>query len=980
MILISEKWKMIWAVVLCSCLSQISFGQQTWERVYGGAQYETASSVQQTTDGGYVVGGKTNSQGGGGSDMYLVKLDANGDTLWTKTYGDARGENINSLQQTADGGYILAGHIVTTLGTSTRNIFLVKTDAQGDVLWTKEYGDILGYDDANSIEQTTDGGYILGGMTGNASSNNIMRLIKTDAQGDTLWTKTYLDSLPIAGKVVHQTTDGGYIFGGFSHSLVGEQCVVVKTDAQGDTLWTYIEPLGPSTTVYDIQETLDGNYIVVGQLLVYPETIGTAFSALMLKLNAAGGKEWLGMDPNSTDPGFIHKTYYSVYPTADSAYIFAGTEGVPNYDAVGSIAGYQHNFLLEKRDSIGNLLWTRTFNGDYSYDLQETANGQIIVVGNTAVYGMGGSDMYVILTDSTGNYLGGHIEGRVYQDLDIDCSPTAGDLNLAGIVVQASLNGASSFNYYATTDTNGHYTMPCQPGTYTVSIPNLHPYYDLNCPQNTGVITAQPYDTIDFPLEVAIACPVMEVDASIPSLRAIVPSTYAIQYCNTGTESAQNVEITVELDSFLNVFNFSQAPLSQVGNTYTFNVGTVGIGVCDYIYITVQVDTTSILGQTHCIELSITPDSLCLPNIWTGTLLDVNGTCQNDSIFFSINNLSPIGTSTPRNYWVFEDNIIMRTGTVTVPNGGTSVVTVPAMPRKFYRIEVEQEAGIPWTVSDSIVSAFVEGCVPDMNGDFNVGFPTQFPNGHSPTFRAISCQENTGSFDPNNKEAQPVGYNTEHYINQNQYIDYQINFQNTGTDTAFFVTLIDTLSPHLEPSSIQLTSASHPYTWALKDNGVLEVKFDYIMLPDSNVNEPASHGFAKFRIQQKTNNAVGTIINNFADIYFDLNAPVRTNATYHEIGINFYILTIVPLKEASELKVKAFPNPFTYGTTIQVEGAEYDELTLMVYDIMGRQVTVLSESNSNQIELLRNNLESGVYVFKLLGDGLPISSGKIIAR
>jgi hypothetical protein len=111
-----------------------------------------------------------------------------------------------------------------------------------------------------------------------------------------------------------------------------------------------------------------------------------------------------------------------------------------------------------------------------------------------------------------------------------------------------------------------------------------------------------------------------------------------------------------------------------------------------------------------------------------------------------------------------------------------------------------------------------------------------------------------------------------------------------------------------------------------------------------------------------------------------LNAPVRTNTTYHEIGLNFYILTIVPLKEKAELKVKAFPNPFTYATTIQVEGNVYDDLTLMVYDVMGRQVAHISEENTNRIELPRNNLETGIYVFKLLGNGQPISSGKIIAR
>jgi len=976
MLLINKKWKIVWALILCTCLSQTaSFGQQTWERVYGGAQNESANAVQQTIDGGYVVGGYTYSQGAGGSDMYLVKLDVNGDTTWTQTYGSNWEESINSLQQTTDGGYILVGSRTTASGVSSQNIYLVKTDVDGDTLWTKIYGDFGDYDEAYSVEQTTDGGYILTGRTGVSSQN--VYLVKTDMNGDTLWTKKYGNGNGGEGRVVRQTADGGYILAGTHRSVGTDVCGIIKTDANGDTLWTYTDPMGYISTIHDIQQALDGGYVVAGESITQHGPTATS-DGLFLKLNATGTEEWTNY--SSSSYALSSKSFYALSTTTDGGYLMTGTDKETVHHMGTSIVTYVNHFFLEKRDSIGSLLWTKTFNGNYGYDVEETANGQIIVVGSTAEYGMGGSEMYVILTDSLGDYLGGHIEGTVYQDIDVDCNQTAGDVNLEGIVVQASLNGSSNFNYYATTDTAGHYAIPCQPGTYTVSIPNLHPYYNLNCSQNTGVITAQSYDTIDFPLEATIVCPIMEVDASIPVLRTIVPSTYTIQYCNTGTEMAQNAEITVDLDSFLSVLGFSQAPINQVGNRYTFNVGSVGIGVCDYIHITVQVATDAVLGQTHCIEVSITPDSLCLPNNWTGMLLDVEGTCQNDSIFFNIQNLSTTGTSIPRTYWVFEDDIIMRTGTVNVPNGGTSVITVPALPRKFYRIEVEQEPGIPWTVSDSIVSAFVEGCVPDGNGEFNVGFPTQFPNGHAPTFRAISCRQNTGSFDPNNKEAQPLGYNAEHYINQNQYLDYQINFQNTGTDTAFFVTLIDTLSPHLDPASIQVTSASHPYTWTLKGNGILEVKFDYIMLPDSNVNEPASHGFAKFRIEQKANNPVGTIINNFADIYFDLNAPVRTNTTYHEIGADFYILTIIPLEEAPELKVNAFPNPFTYSTIIQVEGETYEELTLMVYDAMGRQVATLSQQHTNQIELPRKNLETGVYLFKLLGNGTPISSGKIVAQ
>lgn len=972
MLLINQIIKLS-LIALCISLCQTaSFGQQTWERIYGGLQSEAANAVQQTSDGGYIVGGYTSSYGAGAADMYLLKLDSNGDTSWTKTYGYTIGETINSLQQTSDGGYILAG-TQTTFGVISSQIYLVKTDSDGDTLWTKQFynwSDVV----PNSIDQTSDGGYIIGAHVVDFGDSST--IAKTDVNGDVLWTKRYAKTT-IDG--IEQTADGGYIVTGMTPiDTIPSRLkpYILKMDMNGDSLWqhSYFEP---NYYVYEarvVKELSDGSYVYV--MSYYPgDDPGLKHVSRLIKVNANGQLVWF----RQLGGGVIGHYVNSIDETLDGGLICGGVLD-KFFATMGSPLIQHNNFFLTRLDSLGNSLWLNEYGEISDYSNEGCASVKATTSGGFIAGGYRGDDMYVVLTDSLGNYRDGSIEGNVYQDVDLSCSQTLGDVNLGGIIVEATLNGPSSFTYYATTDSSGHYSIPCQIGNYTVSIPNLHPYYNLNCPQNTGVITAHSYDTIDFPLEVLALCPVMNVDVSAPLLRQIVPSVYSIQYCNIGTDTAQNVEITLEIDSFLNILNFSQAPTSQVGNSYTFNVGTVGIGDCDNIYLTVQVDTSAILGQTHCLEVSITPDSLCFPTNWTGMLLDVNGTCQNDSIYFNIQNQTTTGLATPRSYWVFEDNIIMRTGTVTVPSGGASTVVVPAQPRKFYRIEVAQESGIPWTVSDSIVSAFVEGCVPDVHGEFNIGFPTQFPNGHAPTFRAIDCQQNRGSYDPNNKEAQPMGYNTEHYIDQNQYIDYKINFQNTGTDTAFFVTLIDTLSPYLDPASVQLTSASHPYTWKIKNNGVLEVKFDYIMLPDSNVNEPASHGFAKFRIQQQANNPVGTIINNFADIYFDLNLPVRTNTSYHEIGINFYILSIVPLESAPDVQVNAFPNPFTHSTTIEVEGTTYDNLTLCVYDLMGRQVSLLSEENTNTIELSRNNLETGVYVFKLLGNGEPISSGKIIAQ
>lgn len=176
-------------------------------------------------------------------------------------------------------------------------------------------------------------------------------------------------------------------------------------------------------------------------------------------------------------------------------------------------------------------------------------------------------------------------------------------------------------------------------------------------------------------------------------------------------------------------------------------------------------------------------------------------------------------------------------------------------------------------------------------------------------------------------------------------------------------------------------ASSHPYTWNLSGQGVLEVTFNNIMLPDSNINEPASHGFFHYEIEQTTNNPIGSIINNTAAIYFDFNPPIFTNTTTHTVGENFVTinLSIGEIYEET-VAIKVFPNPFSSVTTIQVEGEEYECLKLRVFDVTGRLVTTTQVHFDNKIELLKGNIQTGVYFYQLEGDGKLINTGKIIAQ
>ena len=216
------------------------------------------------------------------------------------------------------------------------------------------------------------------------------------------------------------------------------------------------------------------------------------------------------------------------------------------------------------------------------------------------------------------------------------------------------------------------------------------------------------------------------------------------------------------------------------------------------------------------------------------------------------------------------------------------------------------------------------------------------------------------------------------FIEKNTDIEYHIRFQNTGTDTAFFVKITDQLSNHLDPTSIRPGASSHPYTFELSGEGLVKFKFFNILLPDSTTNETASNGFVKFRISQKPNLPNGIVINNEANIYFDFNEAVITNQTMHTVGENF-ITVSSPEIIFPNLQVDIFPNPFNTSATLKIQGNHFDNLSLQIYNISGKLVQE-QHALYNQITIDRTDLISGMYFYRLEGDGELIGSGKIVVE
>jgi len=291
-----------------------ALGSMEWEKTYGGSGYDYARSAEQTTDGGYIITGSTSSYGVN-TDAYLVKTDALGDIEWEQTIGGSGYEHAHSVEQTTDGGYIIAGD-TSSYGAGLSDVYLVKTDALGDIEWEKTIGG-SGYDCAHSVEQTTDGGYIIAGDTSSYGAGlSDVYLVKTDALGDVEWEKTCGGSSYDYARSVEQTTDGGYIIAGDSGSYdVNGDIYLVKTDALGDIEWEQAIDGGTWDDGFSVHQTTDGGYIVVGDTGCN-DVNGDAY---LVKTDALGDIEW-----EKTIGGNDYDCARSVEQTTDGGYIIAG--------------------------------------------------------------------------------------------------------------------------------------------------------------------------------------------------------------------------------------------------------------------------------------------------------------------------------------------------------------------------------------------------------------------------------------------------------------------------------------------------------------------------------------------------------------------------------------------------------------------------------------------------------------------------------
>lgn len=261
----------------------------SWAKTYGGGSDDVAHCIRQTSDGGFIVAGETYSFGVVDSDVWVLKLDGTGNIQWQKTYGGSGYDIGRSIQQTSDGGYIVGGE--TSSFAANTEVWILKLDVNGSVQWQNRYGG-GGVDAAHSLHQSSDGGYIVAGETTSFGAGGIDAFVfKLKSDGSIDWQKSYGGSNDEVARSIQQTPDGGYIVAGETKSFgAGDVDIwVFKLDARGVIVWQKTYGGINDDAAYAVQQTSDGGYIVAGGTTPAGAAANNVF---LLKLDANGGVVW----------------------------------------------------------------------------------------------------------------------------------------------------------------------------------------------------------------------------------------------------------------------------------------------------------------------------------------------------------------------------------------------------------------------------------------------------------------------------------------------------------------------------------------------------------------------------------------------------------------------------------------------------------------------------------------------------------------
>lgn len=963
-----KKFKLLLLVACTVLLNGIveKAHAQGWQLNYGAAKTDEGWSVLQMEDLGYLVVGFGESFGSDNDQkIFVVRTDVDGTVLWSRYYDEGFQVQARAITPTKDGNYLIVGNIKTT-STDKEDIYLLKIDRKGNLLWRSKFGTSTFAERASDVTEDPDGGFVVIGVTETTDRDDDALLVKFDANGSASWFKTYGTTRLDKGNAI-VPFGKGYAFVGDSKNPIGfnNDIILFRIDSKGEIIWQSRISNSFREEGRAITATKDGGIAIAG-------VVNDNTDALVVKFDANGRQIWT----RSVGEAGKEEEANDIVELPDGSLAIVGLKlsDPVNVDV-----------YLAKLDSKGNVLWDRT-QGDPLYteegrDIKATADGGFIITGYNGKLLSSFNDLILLKTDERGSVISNRITGRVFEDRDGQCDYDNGERLLNNWIVRAK---STNNTYYGTTDAKGNYNLLVDTGVYTVSVVPVNVYWEP-CSIGNTIRLKSVYDSIrvDFPVKVAIGCPYLEVNVSTPFLATCSDLEYTVAYANTGTGAAMNSYIDLVLDPKL-TFKSSSVPTQLLTNgVRRVQIGNFSAGTSNKFTFTASLPCQGIAsGQAAMVTAQIYPDSSCFkadPN-WDGSSILVNGKCATDSVIFQIQNVGKGAMKKPARSIVVRDDIVLGKQDIQFQLEPQQAVKI-SLPATgaTYRLIAQQAAGHP--SGNSYQTAFVEGCVND-GTPIKTGQVTQFPEADGQDLNtSMDVQEIQSALLPVELRGYPKGYRDAALIDTKTDLYYTVLFKNTSTESVQRVVIRDTLPTMLDLTSIEPGVSNYPYRFEIYQNGVLRITLDSIQLPSSTSSD-AKYGYLKFKISQKPNTPKGTVIKNRATVFFDYQKPYTSNVVRHQVGVFpdfIQVLTSTQEVFVPGVDVKVYPNPFTESVTIEVKGRLYDRLQMSIYDLSGQLVSQ-EVFNNNTILIHRNQLSAGMYVYKLESGGQLINTGKLMVR
>lgn len=857
---------------------------------------------------------------------------------WQNAIGGNSTDYFRSISQTADKGYICGGFSFSPIsGDKTENTnggysdyWILKLDSIGMIQWQNTIGG-SNNDELSVVLQTSDGGYFCAGnsrsdASGDKTEDNIgldnYWVLKLDASGNILWDNTIGGNSMDLLRAAVSTDDGGFILGGTSSSNIsGDKTEngfgsgdywIVKLNFSGNIVWQKTIGGSDFDYLYSLSITSDGGVVCGG--VSNSDSSGNktennigANDYWVVKLDSLGNIEW-----QNTIGGTDNDYMTSVSQTKDGGYICGGysISGIGGDKKEMNYGGY--DYWVMKLDSFGNIVWQNSIGGNLADELTSISpniDGGFICGGSSESgisfdkkeNSQGNKDYWIVKLDSVGHMQWQNTIGGSFNDVLNSLQPTIDEGFICG---GSSLSGMTGDKTENSNGTNDYWVVKI---TSKFNFIEGHLYEDLNL------------NNAHDPNELLI--PNRKVEELTNGQFAFTDQNgfYSILMLDTGN---------FMVSPFMNNNYYNLSPPTRNGtfsnfleidslNDFAFQPSTNINDLC--IRITPSSPFRSGMDATYKIVFSNEGTTVVNPTV----------------VFYPDNDLTFVSSS-PVASQIYPDSMIWNIGSLSPFNSSSIFITVHVNPGLFNPTLINSGVSIKPIIGD----------------------PTPQCN--------LSYWElmTTGSHDPNEIQ---VNRDTlfDYEIASPPFLEYLIQFQNTGNDTAFYVELDNTIRDELDLTSFEVVDVSHPYRIEyLNYDSTLKFIFQNILLPDSNVNELNSHGFVRYKIKPKSSLSVGDSILNDVNIIFDYNPPVQTNL------VTTHIVTPVGLNEfIPKTEILFYPNPASDQIMIEMNLQKTQFTIIEIYNSFGQKIKNLHEGNINSGKWNHkydlSDLSNGVYLIRV---------------